>query len=132
VTSLRYADTPQNMTASQKVQFLPCFRAQKMRGFVRVQPSLFTEFDCYWQPWNSIDDTLKLAADIANDKDFPADCQQIADRYDWEPRRLNPAITYLFDRGMLFDYKAFGMRQFVTVRVVGREDEIRLFLKSRV
>lgn len=98
---------------------------------VLVEPSLFTEFDKHWQPWDPAEDAIKLAADIANDKNFPAGCQQIADLYGWEPRRLNPAITYLFDRGMLVDYKALGVPQFVMVRVVGKEDEIRRFVKSR-
>ncbi|MEN8132223.1 MAG: toll/interleukin-1 receptor domain-containing protein [Pseudomonadota bacterium] len=98
---------------------------------VLVKPSLFTEFDRYWQPWNPADDALKLAASIANDKDFPVDCQQVADRYGWEPRRLNPAITYLFDRGLLLNHKALGTPQFSMVQVVGKEDEIRRLLKSR-
>lgn len=98
---------------------------------VLVEPSLFTEFDRYWQPWNPADDAVKLAADINHASDFPADCQHIADLYGWQPRRLNPAITYLFDRGMLVNYKAMGMPEFVMVRVVGRPDEIRRFVKSR-
>ena len=101
------------------------------RHHVLVEASLFTEFDRYWKPWTPADDALKLAADIANDSDFPPDCQEIADRYGWEPRRLNPAIIYLFERGMLIDYKAMGVPQFVMVRVVGKEDEIRRFVKSR-
>jgi len=96
-----------------------------------VQASLFTEFDQYWKPWNPAADALKLAADISNDSDFPIDCKEIADRYGWESRRLNPAITYLFERGILLDYRAIGVPQFVIVRVVGKEDEIRRFVKSR-
>lgn len=99
---------------------------------VLIQSSFFTEFDLYWKEWKPAEDALKLAADIANDADFPSDCQEIADLYGWEPRRLNPAITYLFDRGMLMDYKAMGVPHFSMVRVVGKEDEIRRFLKGRV
>ncbi len=96
-----------------------------------VEASLFTEFDRSWKSWNPAIDALKLAADISNDPDFPADCKEIADRYGWEPRRLNPAITYLFERGMLLDYRAIGVPQFVMVRAVGKEDEIRRFVKSK-
>ena len=74
---------------------------------------------------------MKLAADIANDEKFPVDCQQIANRYGWKPRRLNPAITYLFDRGMLLNCKVLGTPEFAMVQVIGKEDEIRRFLKSR-
>jgi hypothetical protein len=98
---------------------------------VLVEPSLFTVFDKYWKPWDPAEDAVRLAADIANDKNFPADCQKVADLYGWEPRRLNPAITHLFERGMLVDYKALGVPQFVMARVVGKEDEIRRFVKSR-
>lgn len=98
---------------------------------VLVQASLFTEFDRYWKPWNPADDALKLAADIANDPDFPADCQTIADLYGWEPRRLNPAIIYLFERGMVMNYQAMNTTPFAMIRVVGKEDEIRRFVKSR-
>lgn len=98
---------------------------------VLVEPSLFTEFDRHWMPWDPAIDAVKLAADINNDPDFPSNCQQIADLYGWEPRRLNPAITYLQDRKMLMDYRMLDVPQFVTVRVVGKSDEIRRFLKSR-
>jgi hypothetical protein len=98
---------------------------------VLVQASLFTEFDRFWKPWNPADDALKLAADIANDPDFPAGPKEIAERYGWESRRLNPAITYLSERGMLVDYRALGTQPFVIARVVGEEDPIRRFVRSR-
>lgn len=101
------------------------------RRHVLVEPALFSEFDKYWKPWDPAEDAVKLAADIANDQGFPAQCQQIADLYGWEPRRLNPAVTYLFDRGILVDYKVLGAPQFVMLRAVGKADEIRRFLKSR-
>ncbi|MCP8685960.1 toll/interleukin-1 receptor domain-containing protein [Marinobacterium sedimentorum] len=104
---------------------------KESHGTVLVQPSLFTEFDRYWKEWDAADDALRLAADIANDPAFPSACNEIADRYGWEPRRLNPAITYLLDRGMLADYKVLNSKPFVTAKVVGKEDPIRRFVKSR-
>ena len=101
------------------------------RHHVLVEASLFTEFDRHWKPWNASDDALKLAADIANDPDFPAGCKEIAERYGWDARRLNPAITYLFERGMLVDDKAMGTQPFAMARVVRKEDPIRRFVKSR-
>lgn len=116
--------------AKDGIYELSGFFKESMHHFL-VRASLFTEFDQHWKPWNPADDALKLAADISNDPDFPADCQEIADHYDWEPRRLNPAITYLLERGIVKDYRAYGAPQFVMVRVVGKEDEIRRFVKSR-
>jgi len=49
----------------------------------------------------------------------------------WEPRRLNPVITYLSERDMIVDYAALGVPQFAMVRVEGKEDEIRRFVKGR-
>jgi TIR domain len=96
-----------------------------------VKASLFAEFDRYWKPWDPREDALKLAADIMNDEKFPAQSKTIAELYVWEPRRLNPAATYLHERGMLVDYKVLGDLEFELHRVVGKPDELRRFLKSR-
>lgn len=101
------------------------------RDHVLVEASLFAEFDQYWKPWKTADDALKLAADIGNDPDFPSDCQLIADRYGWDSRRLNPSITYLLEWDVIDDYQAIGLPQFTIARVVGKEDEVRRFVKSR-
>lgn len=96
-----------------------------------VKPELFTEFDRFWKPWNPADDAVILAADMLNDAEFPTNCKDISDRYGWEPRRLNPAITYLDERGMLFDTRTMGTRPFVIRIVMWKEDKIRRFVKSR-
>ena len=97
---------------------------------ILVKPELFAEFDRFWKPWNPAEDALTLAADMSNDADCPTDCKDIADRYGWEARRLNPAITYLDERGMLFDTRTMGTSPFVIRIVMWKEDEIRRFVKS--
>ena len=97
---------------------------------VLVQGGLFAEFDHYWRPWNTADDALKLAADIQNDSNFPSDCKQIADRYGWEPRRINPVIHYMLERNLIVDYQACGTHPWAIVRIVGN-DHMRRFVKSR-
>jgi hypothetical protein len=97
---------------------------------VLVQPTLFAEFDRYWKPWNPADDALKLAADILNDTEFPAGPQEIASRYGWEPRRLNPAITYLAERQLVRGNRGVFNGPFAMFRIVGNE-HIRRFVKSR-
>ena len=99
-------------------------------GHVLIQGALFAEFDRHWKPWNAADDALKLGADILNDPDFPADCKQIADRYGWEPRRLNPVIHYMLERQLIVDYQALGTQPWAIIRVVGN-DHLRRFVKSR-
>jgi len=98
---------------------------------VMVKSSLFTEFDRHWKDWDPREDALKLAADIMNDESFPADSSSISERYGWEPRRLNPAATYLHDRDLIQDFRVSGQPQFEYYRIVGKPDEMRRFLKSR-
>lgn len=98
---------------------------------VLVKSCLFTEFDRHWKDWDPREDALKLAADIMNDESFPADSKSIAEHYGWEPRRLNPAATYLHERDLIQDFKVLGQPQFEYYRIVGKPDEMRRFLKSR-
>jgi len=105
------------------------FKDTKIHALVKA--SLFTEFDRHWKPWDPREDALKLAADIMNDHELPANSKAIAERYGWEPRRLNPAANYLFERGLLQDYKVLGDREFELHRIVGKADELRRFLKGR-
>ncbi len=105
------------------------FKDVKIHALVKA--SLFTEFDRHWKPWDPRKDALKLAADIMNDPELPADSKAIAERYGWEPRRLNPAANYLFERGLLQDYKVLGNPEFELHRIVGKTDELRRFLKGR-
>jgi hypothetical protein len=96
-----------------------------------VKDTLFAEFDRYWKPWSAADDALKLAVDILNDPDIPADCKEIAERYRWAPRRLNPAVCYLLERDLIMNYQAMGTQPWAIVRIVGRSDSLRRFVKSR-
>lgn len=98
---------------------------------VMVNGILFAEFDRHWKPWNAADDALRLAADIVNDPNFPHDCKKIAELYGWEPRRLNPVVYYMLERDLLVDFRAMGTKPWAIVRIVGKSDPIRRFVKSR-
>ena len=74
------------------------------RHHVLVEASLFTEFDRHWKPWNASDDALKLAADIANDPDFPAGCKEIAERYGWDARSVNAGVNWGHGAGVRRDH----------------------------
>lgn len=124
-TSLTVADTKDALF--ELSQF---FKSDNLH--VMVKASLFTEFDGFWMPWNPKEDAIKFAADIMNDPEFPAESKTIAEDYDWEPRRLNPAATYLFDRGLIRGDKVIGQKEFEYLRIYGKEDELRRFLKSRL
>jgi hypothetical protein len=106
------------------------FIKNSSRDHVLVKDTLFAEFDQYWKPWKPADDGLRLAADIVNDLNFPSNPGEVSQRYGWEPRRLNPAISYLSERGVLVDYGGIGTHPFNTHKIVGN-DRIRRFVKSR-
>jgi hypothetical protein len=97
---------------------------------VLVEGSLFAEFDRYWKPWNPTDDALRLAADIISDPKFPADCQEVASRYGWDARRLNPVIHYLLERKLIVDIRSLGTQPWAIAHITGN-DHMRRFVKSR-
>jgi hypothetical protein len=90
---------------------------------------LFPEFDKFWMPWDPAKDALQLAADLVNVEGFPESAEEIAARYGWEPRRLNPAISYLSARGAVRASSALGV-PYVAIWV-HKTDDTRRFVKSR-
>jgi TIR domain len=64
------------------------------RAFL-AKAELFVEFDRCFRDWNPADDALRLAQDLLNDETFPQAASEIAERYGWPARRLNPALAYL-------------------------------------
>ena len=91
---------------------------------------LYAEFDQFWKPWNPANDALKLAADLVNDSGFPTRPSEIAKRYGWEPRRLNPAIFFLKDRAAVDVQEYIGTHPY-NAGFVTRSDATRRFVKSR-
>lgn len=94
------------------------------------EDELFATFDKFWMGWNPADDALRLAADLLNDNSFPHNPADIAARYDWSPRRLNPAIAYLANRDAARVLKGLGSAPF-GVYDVHPTDATRRFLRSR-
>lgn len=62
-----------------------------------TQPTsaLFAELDHLWMPWNPSEDAAKIAGDSTNIENYKINQEQIAARYSWKIRRLNPAIYCL-------------------------------------
>jgi hypothetical protein len=99
-------------------------------GFVVAEPELYADFDTLWKPWNPAEDALRLAADLHNDPDFPTTPAEIADRYDYPPRRLNPALAYLIARDLVEVLVGIGNADYLCHRVTAT-DATRRFVKSR-
>lgn len=121
-----------NLSAEDVTDALHEIRDMVKIGHSHVLPKgeLYATFDSFWMPWNPEHDALRLAADFVNDKEFPISPSEIATRYDWQPRRLNPAISYLDMRHVVHALKAMGTAPF-TVVVIRPTDETRRFVRSR-
>ncbi len=96
----------------------------------RATAKLYAEFDQFWKPWNPADDALRLAADLVNDSGFPSRPSEIAERYSWEARRLNPAIFFLKDRAAVDVREYMGTQPYIA-GFVTKSDATRRFVKSR-
>lgn len=101
-------------------------------GIDKVYPenSLFSEFDQFWMPWDPSQDAIKLATDMLNDDEFPSDPKDVADKYSWNARRLNPAITYLRERKLIETIDYLGSGPFVT-GAISKSASTRRYVKSR-
>jgi hypothetical protein len=101
--------------------------------FNRAMPleTLFVEFDKVFTDHDPAADGLKLAIDLTNDAEFPTHADKIAERYGWTARRLNPAIAYLMQRGLVRDRKVLASGAWIMIRVDQIPDPMRRFVKSR-
>ncbi len=109
----------------------------ELRGFIEnhrdsvvyAKDELFAQFDKYWMPWNTEDDALRLATGLVNDPEFPKQPDEQAKVLGWPARRLNPAIAYLANRGLIKELRSHtgGPWQFATML---KTDATRRFVKS--
>lgn len=99
-------------------------------GTILPKETLYAEFDAYWKPWNPADDGLRLAADLVNDPDFPTEPARVAERYGWEPRRLNPAMAFLSERGAAHIATALATGPYICFEI-RRSDATRRYVRSR-
>ncbi|MBZ9746744.1 toll/interleukin-1 receptor domain-containing protein [Mesorhizobium sp. CO1-1-7] len=99
------------------------------QGQVLAKSCLFAAFDKHFMPWSPEDDALRIAAGLVNDPSATSDPSAVAERYGWDRRRMNAALSYLLDRKLIADYQTLA-NDWLCVRVV-RTDETRRFLRSR-
>ncbi len=128
LTSLTEEDTEDAL--DELSAYLDVHRTIGPHQHVMVKSALFSEFDHHWKPWNPAEDALRLAKDLITDDDFPYPCDKICERYGWHARRLNPAITYLLDRGAILETSECGTSPYVLFGVQ-RNERTRRFVKER-
>ncbi|PZM08099.1 molecular chaperone Tir [Rhizobium tubonense] len=100
-------------------------------SFDRVLPKtgLYATFDSYFKDWSPDKDALRIAADLINDPSMPHLAEDVASRYGWHARRLNPALAYLLSRQLIVDYQVLA-NDWLCFRVV-KTDSTRRFVRSR-
>ncbi|MBE0548490.1 MAG: toll/interleukin-1 receptor domain-containing protein [Rubrivivax sp.] len=98
--------------------------------FIFPEAELFVRFDQFWKGWNPADDALRVASGLVNDDKFPSRPAEIAGRFGWAPRRLNPALAYLTGRGLVRDIRALDNGPWFLVDM-HRTEATRRFVKSR-
>ena len=103
---------------------------EEQYGSVIPLPELYVTFDKHFKEWDPAADALTLAADLLNDASFPREPQEIAERYGWQPRRLNPALSYLIKRKLIQSLTHLAMGPWVAVHLE-KTDATRRFVKSR-
>jgi hypothetical protein len=69
--------------------------------FLTPESELFVRMDRHFKPWNPEEDALRIAADLVNDEDASGGVPKLAERYGWDPRRMNPAVEYLVNRKLI-------------------------------
>ena len=99
-------------------------------GIVMPTAELFVTFDKHFKDWDPAADALTIAADLLNDAEVPKGPQQIAERYGWSPRQLNPAIAYLNGRKLISSLRHLGMGPWIAVHLE-KTDATRRFVSSR-
>ena len=98
---------------------------------IMAEGTLYAEFDKYFSDRDPAADALIIAQALQNDPTFPENAAEIAERLQWPPRRLNPALAYLVARSVVGDTQLLGGGPFVATRVT-RTDATRRFVKSRL
>lgn len=92
--------------------------------------AFFAELDEHFMPWSPASDAVQLAADMVNDTEFPHAPADIAQRYGWQPRRLNPAIAWLFARDLARIRDGLSMGAWGCFSIE-KTDATRRFVKGR-
>lgn len=109
-------------------------RSLVKNGHYEVGPEkeLFVEFDKAFKGWDAEQDALRIASAILNDKDFPSHLDKIAEKFDWDCRRMNPAVNYLVNRKICRDSEVMACHPWTQPYIQeAQSGSIRRFVKSR-
>lgn len=111
----------------------------ELRNFIKddhysVIPAkeIFVEFDKAFMDWDPEKDALRIASSLVNDKNFPTNVPQMAEKFGWTSRRMNPAINYLTGREICRNTEICGCYPWEQPYLQeNKSGSLRRFVKSR-
>jgi hypothetical protein len=101
-------------------------------GYRGVEPTeeLFAQFDGLFQEWRPESDALVVAASLVSNGMQMQNAEDVARQLGFEPRRMNPAIAWLRQRGLLASRNyAVGDHDYIEYRLIPKA-ELRRFVKA--
>ncbi len=98
-------------------------------GHVCAESALFVAFDKYFKQGDPEGDALRIAADLVNDSSS-GDVSEMAEKYNWTPRRMNPAVSYLIENDFAGVSGGFGSHPWVR-RWLYKTPSTRRFVRGR-
>jgi len=102
ITTLSDDDIVEAVDELESRGFVKLLRTFGPLGFAAMvpTPTLFAAFDKHFKEWDPEADALRIAADLVNELDG-AVVSVLGQRYAWPARRINPAVTFLDERGLV-------------------------------
>jgi hypothetical protein len=96
-----------------------------------VEPTdlLFWRFDKIFQPWNTEADARAIAEKLANGPRNQFVIVKLAEELGWEPRRINPALTYLVQNGIV-GHSEMSAHPFAVYSIL-ETAETRLYVRQK-
>lgn len=100
-------------------------------GFKTVWPEdeLFVCLDGQLMSWDPEADAFQIAADLINDEEGSALVQDVAERYGWPPRRINPAVNYLISDDLVDSDETMGSQPY-TRHWIRKTSRTRRFVRD--
>jgi hypothetical protein len=98
-------------------------------GHVAPTASLYVKFDSYFNDWNPEQAALQIATALLNDT-CNGDTATLAEHFGWQPRRTNPALTYLAERKLVDASQSMGTHPWRYAWIQGNS-KTRRFVRDR-
>jgi hypothetical protein len=94
-------------------------------GHVAAEGALFVEFDEAYMPFSPREDARILANRLVSQLDRAIYTQHLAEQLEWEPRRMNSAISYLLRAGAIDARHALASAPWRAVQLIGTDRTLR-------